>query len=157
MKFIRFKTETSRRHWFEIFAAAMTRFSGSTLAFVIAMTIIFVWGISGPLFNYSDRWLSVITTFATIVTFLMVFLIQRAQNKESLALQLKLNEIITGISGASNRLVDVENSSEQELKDLKNYYGNLTNSNENDMYLEQSHSEEDDGKEKNFKSDEIKL
>lgn len=157
MKIIKFKAGSSQRHWFEIFAAALTRFSGSTTAFVIATAIILVWGIMGPLFDYSDRWLSVITTVGTLVTFLMVFLIQRAQNKESLALQLKLNEIIAVTSGASNTLVDVENSSEKELKELKIYYGNLTNSDENDIDLKQSLTSVEDGEEKDSKSDEINL
>lgn len=153
MKIIKFKAGTSKRHWFEIFAAVLTRFSGSTAAFLTAVTVIILWGASGPFFNYSDRWLSVITTFATIITFLMVFLIQRAQNKQSLALQLKLNEIIAVTSGASNRLVDVENSSEKELKELKNHYGNLTDLFEKDIDNKQSHSVEDAAAVSECKSD----
>ena len=87
--------------------------------------IILVWLITGPLFHFSDTWQLVINTGTTIVTFLMVFLIQRTQNKDSLAIQLKLNEIVAAIPGASNRLIDVEDLSEDELMKLHQFYGRL--------------------------------
>src|SRR5947209_3190354 len=92
----------------ERFAAAATRWTGSTFAFLTAALIIAAWLITGPIFHFSDTWQLVINTGTTIVTFLMVFLIQRAQNKDSLALQIKLNELIAAIDGASNRLIAAE-------------------------------------------------
>src|SRR5690349_8034711 len=97
---------------FSRFASAVTRWTGSTWAFIAALAIIAAWGLTGPLFHYSDTWQLVINTGTTIVTFVMVFLIQRAQNKESLAVQLKLNEIVAAIEGASNRMISVEDLSE---------------------------------------------
>src|SRR5262249_5214100 len=95
---------------------------GSTWGFVIACLIILVWLASGPFFQYSDTWQLVINTATTIVTFLMVFLIQRSQNKESLAMQLKLNEILAALEGASNRLIDIEDLSEEEIRRLHARY-----------------------------------
>ena len=100
---------------FEKLALALTKFTGSTTAFVFAFSLIIIWGVSGPIFNYSVTWQMVINTSTTTITFLMVFLIQRGQNKDSMAIQIKLNEIIASIKGASNRLIDVENLSEKDL------------------------------------------
>jgi low affinity Fe/Cu permease len=94
--------------WLAEFSLAATQWAGSSWAFGIAVAVILVWGLTGPLFHFSDTWQLVINTGTTIVTFIMVFLIQRAQNKESKAVQLKLNEIVAAIQGASNRLIDVE-------------------------------------------------
>jgi low affinity Fe/Cu permease len=102
-----------------------------------------VWGITGPLFGYSNTWQLVINTGTTIVTFLMVFLIQRTQNKDSLALQLKLNELVAAIEGASNRLIDVESLDEDELKTLRDYYGRLATMAKKDNILTKSHSVEE--------------
>src|SRR6266852_2214701 len=93
---------------FERMAWTVTRFTGSTAAFVCAVGVILIWLATGPLFGFSDTWQLVINTGTTVVTFLMVFVIQRTQNKEALATQLKLNEIVAALEGASNRLVDVE-------------------------------------------------
>src|ERR1022692_2417195 len=87
------------------FATAATTWTGSTAAFVTAVGIIVVWGITGPLFHFSDTWQLVINTSSSIVTFLMVFLIQRSQNRDALAVQLKLDEIVAAMEGASNRLI----------------------------------------------------
>lgn len=84
-----------------------------------------VWAVTGPVFHYSDTWQLVINTGTTIVTFLMVFLIQRAQNKESLAVQLKLDEIVASHEGASNRLIDIEDLSEEEVENLRKHYREL--------------------------------
>ena len=111
--------------WFENFSKAITRWTGSTQAFGLALTTIIVWGVSGPLFHFSDTWQLAINTSTTIVTFLMVFLIQRAQNKDSLAIHLKLNEIVAALGGASNRLVDVESLSEKDLVQLHRFYSEL--------------------------------
>ena len=112
-------------HALEAFSLAVTTWSGSSWAFLIALGTIVVWAITGPVFGFSDTWQLVINTGTTIVTFLMVFLIQRAQNKEALALQVKLNEIIAAMEGASNRLIDIEDLSEDEVQQLHDHYQQL--------------------------------
>jgi low affinity Fe/Cu permease len=109
----------------ERFSGKVTEGVGSSLAFTIAVAVVLVWGITGPLFHFSDTWQLVINTGTTIITFLMVFLIQRAQNKEARAMQLKLDEIVLAIKGASNRLVDVEQLPEEELRHLQKHYQEL--------------------------------
>ncbi|MCX2574746.1 low affinity iron permease family protein [Pedobacter sandarakinus] len=116
------KNEPKKNNFFEKFANAATKFTGSSLAFIIAAGIVLVWGITGPLFHYSETWQLVINTGTTIITFLMVFLIQKAQNKDGKAIQLKLNELIAAQQGASNRMVDIEDLSEQELDQLHKFY-----------------------------------
>lgn len=118
----------------------VTEWSGSSWAFGLAATIILIWLLTGPLFHYSDTWQLVINTGTTIVTFLMVFLIQRSQNKESLAVQLKLNEIVAALEGASNRLIDVESLDEAELQQLHLFYRTLSHMAKSDGHLGQSHS-----------------
>jgi len=93
----------------ERFATSFTRATGSTAAFILAFFVVVIWAASGPFFHYSENWQLVINTGTTIITFLMVFLIQKAQNKDSLAIQLKLNELVAAHEFASNRLVNVEN------------------------------------------------
>jgi low affinity Fe/Cu permease len=124
----------------EALARAITRFTGSTMGFALALGTIVVWGVTGPLFHFSDTWQLVINTGTTIVTFLMVFLIQRSQNKDSLALQLKLNEIVAALDGASNRLVNVEDLAEAELDVLHHHYAHLAAMAKRDVNLMQSHS-----------------
>jgi low affinity Fe/Cu permease len=109
----------------EKFSYQATRATGTSVAFVLAVMVILVWAITGPLFHFSDTWQLVINTGTTIVTFLMVFLIQRAQNKDALAIHLKLNEIVAALEGASNRLIDVEDLSEPEIDALRKYYKRL--------------------------------
>jgi low affinity Fe/Cu permease len=116
--------------------------TGSTPAFILAFSIVLVWLATGPLFGYSDTWQLVINTGTTIVTFLMVFLIQRAQNKESLAVQLKLNELVAAIKGASNRLISVEDLSEEELEVLHKHYRRLAELAKNEADVAESHSVE---------------
>lgn len=125
---------------FERLARGISRFTGSTPAFLIASLIVIVWAATGPLFRYSETWQLVINTGTTIVTFLMVFLIQRTQNKDSLAVQLKLNEIVAALEGASNRLVNVEDLSEEELETLHRHYRALAAMAKSDSDLRQSHS-----------------
>ena len=103
-------------------ARAVARWTGSTPAFAIALCIVVGWGMTGPIFHYSDTWQLIMNTTSSIVTFLMVFLIQRSQNKDSLAMHVKLNEIIQAIEGASNRIVNVEDLSESELEQLQARY-----------------------------------
>jgi low affinity Fe/Cu permease len=122
---------------------AVTAWTGSSWAFALAATVIIVWLISGPLFHFSDTWQLVINTGTTIVTFLMVFLIQRTQNKDSLAIQLKLNEIVAAIPGASNRLIDIEDLNEAELIKLHQFYGKLAELAKHEADLGKSHSIEE--------------
>jgi low affinity Fe/Cu permease len=124
----------------EAMARTITRFTGSARGFGLAAGVIVAWGMTGPLFHYSDTWQLVINTGTTIVTFLMVFLIQRSQNKDSLALQLKLNEIVAALDGASNRMVNVGDLSEAELDVLHRHYARLATMAKRDVDLMQSHS-----------------
>src|SRR6188768_1284892 len=124
-------------------ARKVTDWTGSTSAFAISVSIVLVWVLTGPLFHYSDTWQLVINTGTTIVTFLMVFLIQRSQNKDSLALHLKLNELVAAMKGASNRLIDVEALSERELRTLHAHYETLARIAKRDLDLLCSHSVEE--------------
>ena len=128
---------------FQKFASKATRVTGSPTAFLIAMIVIVVWAITGPLFHYSDTWQLVINTGTTIITFLMVFIIQQSQNKDSLALQLKLNELIACEERASNRLIDVEDLTQEELEVLKKFYVKLSDLAKNADDLHTSHSVDD--------------
>ncbi|MGH9968964.1 MAG: low affinity iron permease family protein, partial [Pyrinomonadaceae bacterium] len=105
--------------------------------------VILVWILTGPFFGFSDTWQLVINTGTTIVTFLMVFLIQRTQNKDAQAIHLKLNEIVAALQGASNRLIDVEDLSEEEIATLHKYYQELATMAKMDLSLTQSHSIEE--------------
>jgi len=129
-----------KTNFFENFAGRVTQVTGSTPAFIIAFFVVIIWGVTGPLFHYSENWQLIINTGTTIVTFLMVFLIQKSQNKDSLAIQLKLNELVAAHEFASNRLVNVENMSEDELKVIKKYYSQLSEFAKNEESLQQSHS-----------------
>ncbi|HEY4874803.1 MAG TPA: low affinity iron permease family protein [Puia sp.] len=124
----------------ERFALSVTQATGSTSAFIIAFVLVIIWGATGPIFHYSENWQLVINTGTTIITFLMVFLIQKSQNKDSLAIQLKLNELVAAHEFASNRLVNVESMSEEELKVIQKYYSRLSMTAKNEESLRQSHS-----------------
>jgi low affinity Fe/Cu permease len=128
---------------FERIARIATNFTGTTPAFITALTIIVLWLVTGPIFHYSDTWQLVINTGTTVITFLMVFLIQRAQNKDSKALHLKLNELVASLEGPSNRLVDVEDLSEEELDILADYYKKLATLAKTERNLARSHSIEE--------------
>ena len=127
----------------ERFAHRATLWSGSSAAFALAVLTIVAWAVTGPIFHYSETWQLVINTGTTIVTFLMVFLIQRSQNKESLAVQLKLNEIVAAMQGASNRLIAVEQLSEEDLQVLQRHYNRLVSMAKADEKLTDSHSVEE--------------
>jgi low affinity Fe/Cu permease len=122
---------------------SVTRWTGSSWAFAIALLVVVVWVATGPIFHFSDTWQLVINTGTTIVTFLMVFLIQRAQNKDALAIQLKLNEIVAAIDGASNRLIAAEELSEPELNALHQHYCRLAEMARRDADILKSHSIEE--------------
>ena len=127
----------------ERFSLKATKATGTSGAFIIALGVLIVWGVSGPLFHFSDTWQLVINTGTTIVTFLMVFLIQRTQNKDALAIHLKLNEIVAALEGASNRLIDVEDLTEGEIALLHKHYQTLVLMAKKDAKLTQTHSIEE--------------
>ncbi|TBO36410.1 low affinity iron permease family protein [Pedobacter kyonggii] len=129
-----------KQNFFERASNAITCWTGSLPAFIIAFSIILVWGISGPIFNFSDTWQLVINTGTTIITFLMVFLIQKTQNKDSKAIQLKLNELLAASRFASNRMVDIEDLNEGELDALHQYYQKLSDVAEQEDDIHRSHS-----------------
>jgi low affinity Fe/Cu permease len=131
-----------RRRW-ESFAREATRWTGRPWAFGIAMAVIAAWLVSGPIFHFSDTWQLVINTGTTVVTFLMVFLIQHAQNKDTRAIELKLNELVAAIDGASNRLIDVEELTEEELETLHKHFQRLVAMAKKDVRLTASHSIEE--------------
>jgi len=136
--------QTKRRgNVFERLSEQATRWTGTTASFMIGVSIVVVWLVMGPVFHYSDTWQLVINTGTTIVTFLMVFLIQRTQNKDALVMQLKLNELVAAVHGASNRLIDVEVLSEEELRTLERHYGELAELARKEADLSRSHSVEE--------------
>lgn len=125
---------------FEKFALNVSKAAGSTTAFLSAFLIVVVWAISGPIFDYSETWQLVINTGTTIITFLMVFLIQKAQNKDSLAIQLKLNELVASNEYSSNSLVDIESMTEEEMIIVQKYYHRLSELAKKDESIKTSHS-----------------
>ncbi len=130
----------SDKNVFEKFSNWATKFTGSSYAFIGATLIVIIWAASGPVFKYSETWQLVINTGTTIITFLMVFLIQKAQNKDSKAIQIKLNELIAANEKASNRIVDIEDLTEKELDQLHCYYEKLADFAEEDEDIHASHS-----------------
>jgi low affinity Fe/Cu permease len=131
--------------FFDKISGIVTRSAGRPGAFIIAFLIVLIWAVTGPLFEYSNTWQLVINTGTTIITFLMVFIIQQSQNKDTMALQLKLNELIACHERASNRLIDVEDLTEEELAVLKKFYVKLSDlaEKENDLYSSHSIDEAD--------------
>jgi low affinity Fe/Cu permease len=125
---------------FDKFSVKVTKLAGSPQAFLVALVIIIAWGGSGWIFKYSDTWQLIINTGTTIVTFLMVFLIQQSQNKDTVALHLKLNELIASHEKASNRLINIEDLTEEELNTLKKFYIKLSDLAEENNDLFSTHS-----------------
>ncbi len=125
---------------FDKFSGIVTKGTGSPAAFILALSVIIVWGVSGPIFHFSDTWQLVINTGTTIITFLMVFVIQQSQNKDSMAVHMKLNELIASNEKSSNRLIDIEDLSEEELMVLKRFYVKLSDLAEKESDLHASHS-----------------
>jgi low affinity Fe/Cu permease len=113
--------------WFPSFARSMANASGKPATFVIALLVIIVWAVTGPIFGYSDTWQLVINTGTTIVTFLMVFIIQNTQNRDTQALQLKLDELIRVTKGAHNLMLDLEQLDDEHLERLRQVYEKLAN------------------------------
>ena len=110
---------------FDHFASKVTRWAGSPVAFCLALACVLAWAAAGPVFSFSEYWQLVINTGTTIVTFLMVFLIQQSQNKDSVALHLKLNELLAASKSASNRMIGIEDLDEEQLREVANFYDQL--------------------------------
>jgi low affinity Fe/Cu permease len=126
---------------FRAFSRNAASVVGSAWAFILAITVVVVWAATGRMFHFSDTWQLIINTGTTIVTFLMVFLIQNTQNRDGKAVQLKLDELIRALKGARNKLVDLEDLSDEELKKLKEEFQRLhKNSNDNDRHIGKAES-----------------
>jgi low affinity Fe/Cu permease len=134
------RTNGKKKSFFEAFAEWATKATGSSVAFLLAAGIVIMWALTGPLFDYSETWQLVINTGTTIITFLMVFLIQKTQNKDSKAIHLKLNELIAASTGCSNRMVDIEDLTEIELDQLHKFYAKLAELAKKDIDIHMSHS-----------------
>ena len=134
---------TGRHSIFDRFAGWVARAAGTPWMFAIALGAIVTWGITGPMFDFSDRWQMVVNTGTTIVTFLMVFLIQQSQNKDSLAVHIKLNELLAAHELASNRVVAIEDLDESELETLRVFYCQLAQMAEAEGGVKKSHSLDD--------------
>lgn len=125
---------------FNKISTKVTRLAGRPVTSILAFLVVIVWALTGPIFGYSDTWQLVINTSTTIITFLMVFIIQESQNKDTMAVQLKLNELIACNEKASNRLIEIEDLTEEELTVLKTFYIKLSTLAERDKDLFSSHS-----------------
>ncbi len=147
------KVTKSISKFFESFASGVTKATGNTSASILAFLFVILWAASGPLFHYSENWQLVINTATNVITFLMVFLIQKSQNKDSLAIQLKLNELVASHEFASNRMVNVEDMSEEELKIIQKYYSKISEFTKNEESLLQSHSIDEASEKYNLKKE----
>ncbi|WP_404994491.1 low affinity iron permease family protein [Cupriavidus pauculus] len=127
-------------HLFDRFAGSATRQAGSPVAFVLAVLVVVIWAVTGPMFKFSETWQLVINTGTTIVTFLMVFLIQQSQNKDALAVHLKLNELLASHREASNHLVSIEDLDEEEMRQLVAFYRQLAKLADEEGGVKCSHS-----------------
>jgi len=130
-------------HALAALSSSVSRAVGTSWAFSVALGVILVWAATGPIFGFSNTWQLMINSVTTIVTFLMVFLIQRSQNKDGLAIQLKLNELVAAVNGASNRLIDVEDLDEYELRVLHKHYAKLARMAAEEADISASHSVEE--------------
>jgi len=137
------KKKHKKRHFLERFSRAATEWTGGSWAFAVAVGVILAWGATGPLFGFSDTWQLVINTGTTIVTFLMVFLIQRTQNHDNEAVQLKLNELVAALAGASNHLINIEELTEDELRTIHRHFHRLARLAREDASATATHSVEE--------------
>jgi low affinity Fe/Cu permease len=135
--------KNSLAKFFDKFSSKATKVTGKPVAFILACVVVIVWAVTGPVFHFSDTWQLVINTGTTIITFLMVFVIQQSQNKDTIALQIKLNELIAATQGASNRLIDVEDLTPEDLERLKNFYVKLATLAKKEMDLSRTHTIEE--------------
>ena len=126
--------------FFDRMSTKVTKASGKPATFIVALLLIIAWAVTGPIFKYSDTWQLVINTSTTIITFLMVFIIQQTQNKDTIALQIKLNELLASSEFASNRLVSAEDLTEEELETLKKFYIRLADLAKKEEDIHTSHS-----------------
>ncbi len=134
------KSKSGVNSFFDKFSTKATKITGSPWAFLIAFLAIVIWALTGPLFGFSDTWQLIINTSTTIITFLMVFIIQQTQNKDTTAIHLKLNELIASNKYASNRLVDAEDLTEEELQTLKKFYVKISSLAESEDDIHATHS-----------------
>jgi len=134
--------------FFNRFSNVVTKATGKPAAFIIAVFVIVIWAVTGPIFKFSDTWQLVINTGTTIITFLMVFVIQHSQNKDTVAIQLKLNELIAANRDASNRLISIEELTDEELEVLKKFYTHLAQLAKKERDIFKTHSI-DEAKRKN--------
>lgn len=146
------KKASTFRQYFNIFSNRVTKATGSPFAFILAVAAVVAWGITGPMFHFSDTWQMVINTGTTIVTFLMVFIIQHSQNKDTVALQLKMNELIAATKTASNRLISIEDLTDEELETLKAFYIELAALSKKQKDLFSTHSIDEAKQNHSFKS-----
>jgi low affinity Fe/Cu permease len=130
---------------FDRFANVVTRWAGSPTAFCIALLTVLAWAAAGPAFHFSENWQLVINTGTTIVTFLMVFLIQQSQNKDSVAIHLKLNELLASNRNASNRMIGIEGLDEQDLREVAAFYAELSERAQSMGARKEMHSIDDQG------------
>jgi low affinity Fe/Cu permease len=130
---------------FDRFASGVTRWAGSPVAFCAALLVVLVWATTGPLFHFSENWQLLINTGTTIVTFLMVFLIQQSQNKDSVAMHLKLNELLASNQQASNRMIGIEDLDEQDLRDVASFYMKLAERAKTAGPVKEAHSIDEEG------------
>ena len=130
---------------FDRFASRVTRWAGSPAAFALAFLAVVIWAALGHLFHYSENWQLVINTGTTIVTFLMVFLIQQSQNKDSIALHLKLNELLAASKQASNRMIGIEDLDEQDLREVADFYVRLATRAKAGSNVKERHSIDEEG------------
>ena len=129
--------------WLERMSRQATEWMGSSLAFALALGTVIVWLVTGPFFEFSNTWQLVINTGTTIVTFLMVFLLQRSQNKDSAAIHLKLNELVAALPGSSNRLISAEELTEDEVRILRDHFRKLVELAKQDEDFTTAHSIEE--------------
>lgn len=134
------KKQKGLKKKFEKFSTWITKATGSPTAFLIALLIVIIWAVTGPLFGFSEVWQLVINTGTTIITFLMIFVIQQSQNKDTVAIHLKLNELIAANELTSNRLIECEGLTDEELQVIKKYYHKLSEITQNEESVFASHS-----------------
>lgn len=134
------KKRRRSRSPFDRLSTKITKATGSPYASLAALVLIILWALSGPLFGYSETWQLIINTSTTIITFLMVFVIQQSQNKDTMAIQLKLNELIAASKGASNHLIDIEDLTEEELETIKKFYIKLSELADKEDDIQATHS-----------------
>lgn len=144
---------TDMKKTFDTFSSKVTNAAGSPAAFISAFLIIILWAVTGPIFKFSDTWQLVINTGTTIITFLMVFVIQQSQNKDTKAIHLKLNELIACNKYASNRLIDIEDLTSDEIEVLKKFYIKLAKLSAEEKDIHSTHSLDEAEEYHDFKKD----